>query len=329
MGTEIRGLRESEMEAHAELVYLSYLEYAEGKPGLADPHWWLKSVRADPYYDPDVTRVLFLDGRMVASVTNFDRWVYVGDGRRARVGCIGSVCTHPDFRRRGLVRQVLAECVEWMLTNGFHWSSLFGREEVYGGSGWTVLTSFTCSAELRVRDEFGSNLTIRRADPEADAATLTRLYERFAAGLTGPVVRNEAYWRQVALAPQWGTLHPYYLLEADGQPMGYFSGEDGRLREVAWVDRAHDVVACLLRRWEGQPVQFPLATPELIQLLREVSHVRRAAEVEGGITLSEAYKGLWRYIGPGGGEFPEISDTESMKRFLRDRAYCFWSADGY
>lgn len=329
MGSEIRGLRESEMEAHAELVYLSYLEYAEGKPGLADPQWWLRSVRADPYYDPEVTRVLFQDGRMVASVTNFDRWVYVGDGRRARVSCIGSVCTHPEFRRRGLARQLLAACLEWMLAKGFHWSSLFGREEVYNSSGWTVLTSFTCTAELQTRDEFGRNITVRRADPKADAATLTQLYEQFNARLTGPVVRNEAYWRQVVLAARWGTVHPYYLLEADGRPVGYFSGEDGHLREVAWVDCAHDVVASLLRRWEGQPVQFPLATAELIQLLREVSHVRRAAEVHGGITLSETYKGLWRYIGPGGGEFPEITDTESMKCFLRDRAYCFWSADGY
>ena len=150
MATEIRGLHPNELEAHAALVYQSYYEYVVSgeRTFLGDPHWWLKGVTADPFYQPELTRVLFLDGRMVASVTIYDRWVYVADGRRARVGSIGSVCTHPDFRRRGLVKQVLEEAIAWMQAQGFHWSSLFGREEVYNGSGWTLLSSFTCTADL-------------------------------------------------------------------------------------------------------------------------------------------------------------------------------------
>lgn len=330
MASEIRGLRESELEEHSALVHASYYEYVVSgeRNFLADPLWWLKSIRNDPYYRPEITRVMFLDGRMVASVTNFDRWVYVADGRRARVGSVGSVCTHPDFRRRGLVKQVLEESIAWMESVGVHWSSLFGREAVYNGSGWTILTSFTCSADLRSREDLGQGLTVRPAGPE-DVDTLVGLHDACNARLTGPVVRNADYWRGWVLPGRWSGPPVYQLLEADGEPVAYFLGDEGKLREIAWVKQGAEVMAWLLRRWPGQPLSFPFATAELVQLLREASYVPCVDECKGGITLSETYKGLWRYIGPGRGEFPEISDTESMKRFLRNHEYSYWGADGY
>jgi predicted N-acetyltransferase YhbS len=328
MATEIRGLREDELAAHAELVHQSYYEYVVSgeRTFLADPLWWLKSAQGDPYYDPDQSRVMFIDGRQVASVTNYDRWVH-GAGKQARVSCLGSVCTHPDFRRRGLIREVLAESIAWMARSGFHWSHLFGAEGVYGSSGWTALGSFTVTADLRVREEFGREVACRAVDPERDATTLVAMYERFCGGLAGPVVRSEAYWRQRVLGGRWGPPS-LYMLECDGRPVGYFGGEDGRLRELAWVDRPHDVLAFLLRRWEGQPVSFPCATLELVRLLREVSYAPSAGAIKGGINLQESYKGLWRFIAPHQ-DFPEITDTESLKRFLRDHEYIFWPEDGF
>lgn len=330
MSTEIRGLRATEMEAHAALVHQSYYEYVVSgeRQFLADPHWWLKAAGADPYYDPALTRVMLIDGQMVASVTSYDRLVYVADGRRARVGSIGSVCTHPDFRRRGLVKLVLEDSIAFMADNGFHWSSLFGKETVYNSSGWTVLSSFNCTAQVGLREEYGP-LTAQPAQTEADAAELAQVYEAFSGRLTGPVVRNAAYWRNVVLAGRWGAPPVYYLLRRGSETVGYYCGEGGKLREVGWTQPGHDVVAFLLRLAAGEPVSFPFATAELTQLLREISYAPCAEAAQASITLNEAYKGLWRYIGPGGGEFPEITDTESMKRFLRDREYAYWGADGY
>lgn len=334
MATEIRGLRESELEAHAALVHSSYYEYvASGeRPFLADPLWWLKSAQADPYYAPEQTRVMVIDGQLVASVTNYTRQMYAA-GRVGKASCIGSVCTHPDFRKRGLVRQVLTESIAWMEREGYNWSLLYGKEEVYGGSGWTVLASWDLTADLRVQEGLGEGLTVREADPDRDVPALVALYNAFCGNLTGPIARNEAYWRARVLGGRYGNPGPtYHLIEADGQPVACFGGADGNLFELAWSQRPHDVLACLLRQWPGQPVNFPLGNAALIEALREISLVPGYQSWQahpGGLQLTEKYRGLWRYIGPGNGQFPEVTDTASLKRFMRNHGYCFWGVDGF
>ena len=334
MATEIRALRADELEAHAALVHASYYEYVVSgeRNFLADPLWWLKSAQADPYYQPEQTRVMAIDGQLVASVTNYLRWMHCA-GRLGKASCIGSVCTHPDFRKRGLVRQVLTESIDWMEREGFNWSLLFGKEEVYGGSGWTILSSWNLTADLHVREGLGEALTQREADPERDLGALVALYDAFTANLTGPIARSADYWRTRVLAGRYGNPGPQYtLIESHGRPIGYYCGGNGSLSEVAWSEQPYEVVAFLLRQWPGQKVSFPLASAELLQTLREISTVpgyQPWREHPGGIELTESYKGLWRYLGPGEGQFPEISDTESLKRFMRDHGYCFFGVDGF
>jgi hypothetical protein len=258
--------------------------------------------------------------------------MYAG-GRLGKASCIGSVCTHPDFRKRGLVRQVLAESIDWMEREQYDWSLLFGNEAVYGGSGWTILASWNLTADLTIREGFGEGLTQREADPERDLPVLAGLYDAFCRDLTGPIQRSEAYWRDRVLGGRYGNPGPrYMLIEAEGRPLGYYSGADGNVAEVAWSERPHDVLAFLLRQWPGQPVRFPLGHAMLLQSLREISTVTGYQAVQahpGGLQLAETYKGLWRYIGPGTGQFPEITDTESLKRFMRDHGYCFFGVDSF
>ncbi len=333
MSIEIRGLKESELSDHSQLVHQSYYEYvASGeRTFLADPEWWLKGAQADPYYRPEQTRVMVMDGRLVASVTNYTRDVYA-DGRVAKVGCIGSVCTHPDYRRRGLVRQVLAESIAWMEQSGYHWSFLFGKEDVYGGSGWRIVTAFELIADLRLRGDAPTDAQVRPADPEQDVATLADIYERFNRTMTGPIVRTEAYWRQRVLRGRFGRTPAYYLVELGGWPIGYFAGADGHVNEIAWVDAPAHLFAAILSRWPGTPVRFHCFVADMVRYLRQVTEVPTAAaqaEHAGGLTLPEVYKGLWRYIGDSCRCFPEIADTDSLRRFLRQHEYNFWGVDGF
>ncbi|MEN6641200.1 MAG: GNAT family N-acetyltransferase [Armatimonadia bacterium] len=333
MGTEIRGLRDTELEAHSDLVHKSYYEYVQAgeRPFLADPQWWLKSAQADPYYEPEQTRVMVIDGQLVASVTNYTRQVYAA-GRLAKVSCIGSVCTHPDFRKRGLVKQVLAESAAWMQREEYDWSSLFGKEEVYGGSGWQVLSVLTLSADLRVREDCGAGVTTREAGP-ADIPDLMRVYEAFSGKLTGPIVRSEAYWRDRIMPGRFGRPGPtYWLLELGGEVIGYCNGGDGVVNEIGWLAEPVEVLGFILRQCKGQPARFACFTSEMLTYLRQASYMPSAKalnEHAGGLTIPESYKGLWRYIGPGKGEFPEITDTQSMLQFLRKGDYVFWPVDSY
>ena len=136
MGIEIRGLREDEFGVHDELIYESYKEY--DREGHED-RWWSHIATHDPYYEPEQTRVMLVDGEMVASVSNYLREMYCA-GRHAKISAIGSVATHPNHRRKGYVRQVLAESRQWMLDSGFDFSCLFGAVDDLDTAGLAAST---------------------------------------------------------------------------------------------------------------------------------------------------------------------------------------------
>ncbi|MGD0114036.1 MAG: GNAT family N-acetyltransferase [Armatimonadota bacterium] len=329
---EIRGLRREELEEHAELVYSSYahgrsFDSSSSLDGLLSQRdWWLRAVRTTVGYDPEQTRVMALDGRLVSSVTCYLRPSYAAD-RVARAVCIGSVCTHPDYRRRGLLRHVLAEAAEWMTRNGILWSFLYGNEAVYGGSGWRHLTSRVVSVDLVVADEVGQEITARPL-AEDDVLSLVRMYDAFNSRLTGTTQRSEAYWQRTIFARGEGTPG-YLLLERGGVPIGYFCGSGRRLSEIAWTGARSDVLGFVLRQCPG-PVTLPLCTTEVLDSLRDIAQIPSQQEWQGrqdSVTISEMASGLWQYHTDPEGLFPEFSDTQGLLRFLRAHDYVMWSAD--
>ncbi|MGD9495569.1 MAG: GNAT family N-acetyltransferase [Armatimonadota bacterium] len=330
----IRALREREFDEHAELVYVSYAHEKQLPPGSMLTHrdWWLRSVERDPYYEPAQTRVMEVEGRLVASVGCYYRPTYI-DGRVVDAACIGSVCTHPDHRRRGYVRELLAEAVAWMTDRGWEFSWLYGLQDVYGGSGWRNLTAFDLVAALSVREQFATDLQDRPVDPDSDAdvALLADAYARFCTRLTGPTVRNTKYWRQRVLAPSpWGEAPEYRLVLRAGQPLGYYCMQGAFVRELAWSGRPHELLAQVLRRAGGQPVSFACYVEGMIPALREISPIpsqRECFDAPGSITLRDSYKGLWRHHHLRDRKLPEVADTEGLVRFLRDNGYVMWPAD--
>ena len=338
---EIRALQESEFDEHAELVYVSYSHERDLKPGemLAHRDWWLRSIERDAYYEPAQTRVMSVDGRLVASVGCYYRPTWVR-GQRVEAACIGSVCTHPDHRRKGYVREILSEATQWMRAQGWEWSFLYGLEAVYGGSGWQNLAAFdlvaelTPRADLPTRTECGQSFTERLADPDddADVRLLARLYDEFCAPLTGATVRTKEYWRRRVLSSTpWGPGREYWILEAaDGAFLGYYCMSGAAVREIAWCGRPHEVLAMVLARAGGQPVSFPFAHPELVQALRELAAIPTQAQCReraGAITLREAYKGLWRHHGIDDPVLWRLRDTDDLVRMLHDSDYVMWPAD--
>ncbi|NLO04966.1 MAG: GNAT family N-acetyltransferase [candidate division WS1 bacterium] len=331
----IRALREDEFDEHAELVYRSYTHEREipADSMLTHRDWWVRSIERDPCYEPEQTRVMEVDGRLVASVTCYYRPTYIA-GRQVEASCIGSVCTHPDYRRRGYVREILTECVEWMTARRWEWSFLYGKAEVYGGSGWLNLASLDLSTDLQLRDDAPSDFTERHADPDSDAdiALLTRLHERFNADLTGPTVRTEAYWRSRVLSSRpWGRGPTYTIVEgADGAALGYYYRGGSEVREVAWADRPHEVLKAILRGADEGPINFRCLVPGLIEGLRELAAIpeqKQCLDGAGGIRMRQAYRGLWR-LNPVPDPVVDVADTAALLRLLHDAGYVMWPADG-
>ena len=333
MTSEIRGLRPDELQAHNELVFISYSHGRRLDPDsaldrmLSQPDWWIKGVRRSSTYQPEQTRVMVIDGRLVCSVTCHPRPSYIA-GQLVNAVCIGSVCTHPSYRHQGLLRQVLAEAVDWMNSQNVLWSFLYGNQDVYGGSGWRHLTSWSLCVDMPLREGFGAQIVARLASTEADTTTLMSIYQQFNGNLTGPTVRDESYWRDRVLHP--GEEHGYTLLERQGAPIGYFAGADATIAELGWTAYPHDVLAFLLRQWPCQRVSIPLCNSSILEVLKAISAIpgqREHHERPAGVTLQDTSRGLWQYHQDPEGLLPEFADTEGLLQFLREHDYVMWSVD--
>ncbi len=264
--------------------------------------------------------------KLICSVTCYPRPSYIA-GRLANAMCLGSVCTHPVYRRRGLLRQVLAEAAEWMKSQGVLWSFLYGSQAVYGSSGWKHLTTRSLSVDIPVKEELGTQLTARPAGPERDLPALMAIYEQFSGQLTGPIVRDESSWN--GRISRHGE-HGYMLIEQDGLPIGYFVGSDGTVAELGWTGCPQETLAFLLRQWPAQPVSLPLCSSGILEVLRDIAAIPDQSahhEHPATITVEDTSSGLWQYHQDREGLFPEFADTEGLLRFLHEHDYVMWRVD--
>ncbi len=78
--------------------------------------------------------------KLVAHAGGHEKCV-VAAGRVYRVGGIGEVCVHPDYRGRGYVKAMLAEIHDFLSQRQFDFALLFGDADVYGSSGYRPVTN--------------------------------------------------------------------------------------------------------------------------------------------------------------------------------------------
>lgn len=76
------------------------------------------------------SRVCAEDGRCVSHIgmTLQDAFLF---GCRTRVGCIGGVCTHPDYRKLGLASACFDDALQWAETQGADFLQVSGYRNLY------------------------------------------------------------------------------------------------------------------------------------------------------------------------------------------------------
>ena len=88
-------------------------------------------------------------GRVIAHLATHEKRIGTAAGDFAICG-IAEVAVHPDFRGRGLVKQLLAPAHAAFAREGVPFSFLFGNSKVYGSSGYVPVSNalrhfdFTC-----------------------------------------------------------------------------------------------------------------------------------------------------------------------------------------
>lgn len=120
---ELRGLLTTCFRAPQDVVFQTQRYFNEPYP-----HRWI--IRDE-------------HGALAAHIGVHEKQAFAA-GRCYRFGGIAEVCVRPDCRGRGYVRDTLEVVHDWLTRNGFVFSVLFGKPEVYGSSGYVSRGNALC-----------------------------------------------------------------------------------------------------------------------------------------------------------------------------------------
>lgn len=243
MSVEVRAAKLEERPAICEVITLAFDAESYG-PSLEEPCRSVGKSHMDPHDRAENTRILLIDGKIVSVVHVAEREAYLHGGR-IPFGFVAMVATHPDYRRRGYMKQTMADAEGYMRRRGFWYAGLLGGFRVYGRSlGWRWCGENAPTLGWRYEVATGaasdSGLQTRPAADE-DIPFLSRLYHARYGDRFGAVVRSHEYWRRWSLQCLWeGT----YVIACEGTtPVGYFHIDPSHrvVDEIGWEER-HDAI---------------------------------------------------------------------------------------
>ena len=269
-------------------------------------------------FDPAFAYANFLlaldGGRPVACVQVFDKTIRLGGGA-VRLGGIGSVATHADFRGRGVSSELLVAMIERMRARGMALSLLFAgpAQPLYARHGWQRIAL----PLIRLRARAGAQpvADAGRTFVAADLPAVGALYDAYCARLAGTTVRDEGYWRgQLRTA---GTpSEEFRVAERNGAIAAYarsasFAGRP-RVLEYARSASGASALADLLVHLTRAPNALPIPDARDAEL---------AIELEArGLELGPVPDGsaMWRDL-----------DDRALTRQLRTDAITYWPSDRF
>ena len=185
---EIRGIREPELEETINLQCLIFRPDGHER--------YRQYTRGDSSYRYDQTRVVVVNGRIVATLRVWERSMRIGSCI-IRIGGIGGVGTHPDCRGTGYATALMKDTIAYMRTAGYDLSVLFSAIpcEFYRKLGWASvpLAGFLVTRRRTIElDRTGWQ--VEPFDQDRDLEQVVALYDTYNAQQSGSLVRSRSYW---------------------------------------------------------------------------------------------------------------------------------------
>ncbi|KRE83762.1 hypothetical protein ASG89_11605 [Paenibacillus sp. Soil766] len=223
----------------------------------------------------------FVDNKLAAKlmILKLHTWI---NGKVFDMGGIAAVATWPEYRRQGMVGQLLSQSLKSMKEAGQTLSFLapfsFGFYRKYGWESYSEFVRYELASNQLPKPEVAEGSTLRRI--EADPAILNPIYEAYAKQFNGMLVRNEGWWPRRVFSRKPGIVTLY--LNPAGEPEGYIIyqvkervltvhemvalTEDARRaiwRLISNHDSMIEKVVC--QAPEGDSLPFMLADPRIKQ----------------------------------------------------------------
>ncbi len=159
-----------------------------------------------------------VDDQIAAKLHLIPLSIYV-HGRPFKMGGISSVATWPEYRRQGMVKDLLKHALINMKAQGQTISLLHPFSvPFYRKYGWELTFTeqhYTIPIENLKRDWKGNGY-VRRVKP--DIARLNEIYTAYSKGFTGMLIRDEKWWEQRVLKENG---HIAVAYSEEQRPEGY------------------------------------------------------------------------------------------------------------
>ena len=228
---EIRGIRESELTEMIDLQCAVFLRDGHAR--------YSAYVQEDQSYALEQTRVVVVNGRIVATLRIWEREMRIGGECIARMGGIGGVCTHPEHRGAGYATAMLEDAISYMRASGYDLSVLFSIIPCgfYRRLGWACIPMEGVRITRRRMVRLGeTDWDVVPFNEERDLEAVATLYNEYNAQQSGSIVRSRPYW-DMGPSRIRGVL-PTVVARRSGALGGYlnFQIEDGRahINELAY-----------------------------------------------------------------------------------------------
>lgn len=222
------------------------------------------------------------NGTLMGRILNHKYDLYL-DGKTVRAGGIGAVATLPEYRDKGVIREIFNELLPAAYKDGEVISTLYPfKHEFYRKFGYEVLTawntySLTPGQLCRYRFD-GEVCKWEKGDPITD---FIKIYKKFAPRFNLALDRTEEeMFDHIKVDKPYIDRKFSYVMKKDGKPVAYVIFKDIKndpaaileVKECAWNGReGFYAILGFLARFEADYGTIKLRLPKGINLLRIIA----------------------------------------------------------
>src|SRR5947209_20016788 len=163
------------------------------EPSQESTREWERYEMGLPEYRNDMMRGAFQDGVQVGGYILFGRILRMG-AANLLTGCIGSVVTHPDHRKKGVASALMRDAIQYAEQHGYALLLLDGIPKFYYRYGYVDMFDLSTVDVDRgaILAQSSQGYPVRPATAD-DSTHLLALYNRHYGHYTGSFARTQEY----------------------------------------------------------------------------------------------------------------------------------------
>ncbi len=316
----MEGPRGTRKEEFNQVIELANYVFRESSDRPSNMEKWFPLLFNDDNLEN--MRIMCMDGRPVSHLGISENEITIY-GCKTRIGSIGAVCTHPEYRKRGFASLLLKDGIEKMDKDGVDIVLVSGRRNLYGRAGCVEagrvhkfrifrsdLKSFD-TQKVKVFPYEERNLENIVEVYQKEAVRFFRPLEDFKRILTaGVAMDREAEILTVHRANEFlGYLAIQIPVEKESE------GRSSQVVEYSGVREAIiDAIRCIFERYDLQELSFnvPFHDSELIHLLNQKNLGSSIENIPGVIKII-SFPRLMDRLGPYVEERLDKNKIDSLK----------------